>query len=520
MKNRSYKIIALCLTSLIFLNLKAENEGKSLYTFERIATLYPWLSSNNAAGLVFKDFRDFSQVAGRVEGYSGTDRNYNQPEMNLSLSGLTRSYVSYGDFFFYGSFNFTHFERRNQAWLGTIYPNSVINMMTDSIPGRILGESYRISGAAGYKINQSLATGVGFDYETATAAKRTDGRNKNILSSVELRPSLIFQTNNLIIGANLLYRYNAERVEYAFLGNFSGKHLYNFQGGWMYMKEGITTSTDLNRGYFSDSFGAAIQASYSADRVNLFGELDVEYGLGNNYDDNNLLRRYSLEEGLQYNFKGRVDYNSDNLRHSFTVNAIILERLSYKIENIYEPVQNESNTWNWFEYGKTLRYYDRTENFKGLYAVEIGGSKWNPKWRFSLTGNFVRFSSEFIVYPSKYIQDYYTGGGEISAMRNLKAGKKSLLDITILGGLYKGGGEMLSEENPFLTGNLYMSDNLLEEDFLFKTSKRYLYGGRISYRYSLNEKKGTTLFLDATIRQYQRKGLSKSIISVNLGLKF
>ena len=520
MKSSLYKVFVAVLFFLSCLFSTADGQEKNNYTFNRIEHLYPWLSSGNSAGLIVKDFSDFSQVQGSFESKWGDYRNFDDPDKEFILSARTRSYVTKGKFVFYGSFGLSHFERSNLAWSGTIYPRSVINMMTDSIPGKHLGESYRISAGAGYRFNQTISAGLGFDYETTTSAKRVDGRNRNTLSSVEVRPAIIIKSNSFMAGANLMYRHNAERVEYAFLSDVTGKHIYNFQGGWMYMKEGITNSSVLDRGYFSDHFGGALQGLLSSGRFNLFGELSADYGRENDYDDYNLLRRYSTAEMLKYNMKLRSEYKSDKLRHIITLDGEVRERLSYKVENLYEPVPDESNTWNWFEYGKTLRYYDRAEAYKGSYAIESGGDKWNPSWRFLLEGGIRKFTSEFIVFPSHYNQEFNISGGELSVVKHFKVGERSLLDISLLGGAYRGWGDMIEVVNPLVSGNLLIANKIMEEDYLFNTSGKVLLGGGVKYRVSLNEKKGTTLFIDAGLRQYQRKGLSRNFVSVNLGLKF
>jgi hypothetical protein len=520
MKSSLYKVFVAVLFFLSCLFSTADGQEKNNYTFNRIEHLYPWLSSGNSAGLIVKDFSDFSQVQGSFESKWGDYRNFDDPDKEFILSARTRSYVTKGKFVFYGSFGLSHFERSNLAWSGTIYPRSVINMMTDSIPGKHLGESYRISAGAGYRFNQTISAGLGFDYETTTSAKRVDGRNRNTLSSVEVRPAILFKSKSFMAGANLMYRHNAERVEYAFLSDVTGKNIYNFQGGWMYMKEGITNSSVLDRGYFSDHFGGALQGSLSSGRFNLFAELGADYGRENDYDDYNLLRRYSTVEMLKYNMKLQSEYKSEKLRHIFTLAGEIRERLSYKVENLYEPVPDESNTWNWFEYGKTLRYYDRAEAYKGSYAIETGGDKWNPSWRFLLEGGLSIYTSEFIVFPSNYNQEINISGGELSVTKHFKVGRGSLLDIILLGGAYSGWGEMIDVINPLVSGNLLIANRLMEEDYLFNTSGKVLLGGGVKYRISLNERKGTTLFIDAGLRQYQRKGLSRNFVSVNLGLKF
>ena len=181
---------------------------------------------------------------------------------------------------------------------------------------------------------------------------------------------------------------------------------------------------------------------------------------------------------------------------------------------------NEVNTWNWFEYGKTLRYYDAGRRYRAVYTLELGENKWNPRWSFSLSGNLIDFNSEFIVYPALYSQKYCFGGADLAISRHFRAGKFNLIDISLVAGNYKGKGDMLTVQNPVMTGVLTIASSLMEEDFFYNTSGRVLLGGGLRYRRTVNEDKGTTLFIDAGIRQFQRKGLSRTYLNINLGLNF
>lgn len=521
MKISLYRIIFFTLAILIGQKMQAiDSGGKADYSFRRIAELYPWLCSANPAGLVTKDFNDFSQVRLSIENIDGSYKNYDDPANFFSSSVNTRSFVRRGNFYLMGNFDFTHFDKTAQAWSGTIHSRDVINMLTDSIPGRVLGESYRMSGAAGYRINKIFSAGIGFNYETSTAAKRVDGRNKNVLSSFEIRSAIKITGDKFTGGLNLLYQYKAEFSDYIFLGDNSGKHIYNFQGGWMYIKESITNSSVLDRGYFSDYYGGALQLSYGSGNFRIFTEFDIKYKAEDNYDDFNLLRRYASTEGLFYSLILKAVYNTNISRHSLQLNFNCEERLSYKIENQYEPVPNEVNTWNWFEYGKTLRYYDAGRRYRAVYTLELGENKWNPRWSFSLSGNLIDFNSEFIVYPALYSQKYCFGGADLAISRHFRAGKFNLIDISLVAGNYKGKGDMLTVQNPVMTGVLTIASSLMEEDFFYNTSGRVLLGGGLRYRRTVNEDKGTTLFIDAGIRQFQRKGLSRTYLNINLGLNF
>ena len=89
-----------------------DSGGKADYSFRRIAELYPWLCSANPAGLVTKDFNDFSQVRLSIENIDGSYKNYDDPANFISSSVNTRSFVRRGNFYLMGNFDFTHLKMR------------------------------------------------------------------------------------------------------------------------------------------------------------------------------------------------------------------------------------------------------------------------------------------------------------------------------------------------------------------------------------------------------------------------
>lgn len=95
--------------------------------------------------------------------------------------------------------------------------------MLDSIPGKVLSESYDMSGKIAYALTNKTALGIGISYHTATMAKRTDGRNSNVYSSICIKPGVNHKTANFTTGLNFNYKYDVDRVTYDFIGDLTGK---------------------------------------------------------------------------------------------------------------------------------------------------------------------------------------------------------------------------------------------------------------------------------------------------------
>jgi hypothetical protein len=197
----------------------------------------------------------------------------------------------------------------------------------------------------------------------------------------------------------------------------------------------------------------------------------------------------------------------------------------------------EINTWNYFEYGKTLRYMvDEMEygaEYKG-YVKRNDGCKWNFSWIFTLGGNYSKVNKDYKIYPATYHQDYENTQIYANLEKNFRIKNKSLIDINLGGSYIDGTGTMLEETNPVTTGSLLLNNNLLKHDFAYKTADRAKIGGGIKYTHIINATKGITAFCNAnyshqflvndggldSVLDGVLPGTSKNMVSVQIGLNF
>lgn len=495
MKNKTLYIAGILALSLQTSTLRAQEVAdKSFYSFERIELKTPWLTSENGAGLVFNNAKNFSTVGGYFSNQSGDYTNYNDPQVYESLGLSTKSYMKVKKFYFYGRFGYDYGIRQNQSWLGTIYPNTTFNPICDSVPGKVLREDYFLAAKIGYKISDKYSLGVAFDYHTATGAKRKDARNSNVLSYLSVSPGFAFNTKYLTLGINGTYRHNVERVDYSFLGDVTGKSLYYYEGLFFYSKTGITNTTVKNRGYFTDMFGGALQAEVKFGKMSFFNNLSVDYYRENDYEDGSLIKRYASVDGLKYDYTGALKYQGNKIDHVLNLKFISDEKFSYNVITNYERIPGESNTWAYFEYGKDLRYIQTSKNYGAEYNAYLKKSEWLIDWTFSAGFNYFEIDKQYKVYPAKYEQNYNLSEVYGSVAKSVMTSDLSKLDLSVGYGYTFGKGDMLKTQNPLTTGALKQNEKLLYADFMYNTANKYRFSFASKFTYAVEPKSGKSVY--------------------------
>ncbi len=495
MKNKTLYIAGILALSLQTSTLRAQEVAdKSFYSFERIELKTPWLTSENGAGLVFNNAKNFSTVGAYFTHQSGTYRNYNEAKVYETYGLETKSYMKVKNFYFFGKFGYDYGVRQNQSWLGTIYPNSTLNPINDSVPGKVLREDYFLAAKIGYKISDKYSVGVSFDYHTATGAKRKDARNSNVLSNLSVSPGFTFNSKYITAGINGTYKHNVERVDYAFLGDVTGKSLYYYEGLFFYSKTGITNTTVKNRGYFTDVFGGALQAELKLNNFSFFNQIKVDYTRENDYEDGSLIKRYAAVDGLNYDYSGVMKYQSEKSDHILNLRFTSDEKFSYNVITNYERIPGESNTWAYFEYGKDLRYMQSSQNYGVEYKGYIKKTEWLMDWVLTAGYNYYDIKKEYKVYPAYYAQDYNLSDVYGNICKSFMLQPKAKLDLNVGYGYTFGKGNMLTSSNPLTTGSLKQNERLLKEDFAYNTANRYRLSFGSKFTYAIDPKKGRSIY--------------------------
>lgn len=471
--------------------------AKNFYSFERIERNVPWLCSSNGAGLIYnKTERNFSTVGTYFHHTEGEYRNYNQAKEIDNLGIFTKSYTTLKNLYFYGSFNYDYAVRNQQAWLGTVYENTNINPMLDSIPGKNIREAYKLQAKVAYKFSDLFAAGVAFDYHTATAAKRIDGRNMNTYSKLLVAPGVTFATKYLNAGINLSYGHYAEQLGYSYLGDPTGKYLCYMEGLFMYTSSPITAGGGYikERRYEKDMFGGGVQVELKFGDFSFYNNFSAEYADENDYEGSGqITKRYASVKMLTYNYLGEFRYSLGCMDNSLRVTYSSKEDLSYNVVNNYEQVPGEVQ-WDYFEYGKVLRYMSQIQQYGIEYHGFVKKNEYLSKVDFTMGYTQTKSDKKEKIFPAEYNQHIKMSDFYASVNKNFVVGS-SVIRVNINGGFSGGNGDPVMISNPHTTGALKLNKGVLAHDYVYKVSGSHRIGGGVSYSYGINQQKGETIHI-------------------------
>jgi len=522
MMKTKYYILNILALSCIFSSVYAQEMAeKSYYSFDRIEMLNPWLVSANRAGLVQNEFDNYSQIGGYYKVRKGAFRNFNDPAQHDLLGFETRSYVHSKDLYFFGKFGYEYGFKKDQAWLGTVYPNVVINPFLDSIPGKVLHESYFLNAGVGYRLNKSVSIGVSFDYETAVANKRLDVRNKSTMSDMSISPGILFDFSSIVLGINFHYKHYAERVEYRFYGEGT-KVLYYMEGLWMNVFS-VMANTDnpSDRGYLLDDFGGGLQCELKFGDFAFYNQFKVGFSKEDNRESNNLVKRYAYLDRLHYNYFGQIIYSSQLFNNLLKLHFSNEEAASYKVTTIYERVPGESSSWAWKEYGKDLRYMQSFKQFGLEYNGIVKRSQYGYKWDVVLGVSHMEVEKTEKIFPTQYDQDYKTNEFYAALCKNFIFGN-NLIDLRAGYALKSGNGNKITEKNPLVGSALKLNYTVLNHDFAYQTadSNTFMLGAK--YSYVFNAAKGYVGFfgINYVNQKPNDSDDSRSYVNLSMGFNF
>lgn len=512
-------VIAMCMLPGLLFSQHASH--KKHYTFEKIETRTPWLVSGNGAGLVYNKAQNFATLAGYFSNESGDYRNFNTPESYSNFGIVTRSYNKVGKVFFYGSFNYDYGINQNLTWNGTVYPNATLNPIVDSFPGKVLRESYILNGKVGYELNDLFAIGAAFDYNTSTMAKRTDGRNANTLSMMNVSPGISFRSGAISLGMNLFYKRDAEKVEYSFIGDETGKKIYYMEGLFFFTETGLASTTILDRIYHKDIFGGSFQAQYRTGNLCIFNEFSVDLGHENDYDGDSYSKRYAYTDILKYKYDGRFQYKGNGADHILSLSFLSDENASYYVVNSYEQIPEELNNYRYFEYGKVLRYMTNYQKYGAEYKTFIRDGEWKCSWILAAGVNRQIVEKDYRLYPAQYQQEITVDNAYLRVNKDFEIGDNSLFNLDLNGSYSTGKGDALDVKNPITAGSLRQNTNLLYTDFNYNTAEIISAGIGARYTRIMDSQKGRALYVGAAYKHYDAGDLgTRGVISLSLGMNF
>lgn len=489
-------------------------DSKAYYSFERIEQSSSWLKSGNGAGLVFNGTpHNFSEAAIYYNNVSGDYRNYNQPKSYNDYGLDTKSYSHIGNVYFYGLFNYDRTSKKDQSWLGTVDENANLAQMNENVPGKVVAEQYILQAGVGYKMFKNFAIGFDVNYRDASAAKKRDGRNKNILSNFAISPGVVFSSKYLNAGANFIYRYDSEKADYSYLGDTKDKELYYFEGLFFYssVNAGATGVVD-SRKYETNYYGVGGQIELKAGAFSFYNQFRYMTAKQNNFETYNFAKNTNSDDKREYDYQGVISVKSKKVENYLKVGFNSSENALYAIINSYREVEGEQSQFDWYKEGEVLRYMDQRKTYSAEYTGVLKRSETFANISWTLGYSRTDVEKEHKYYPADYTQDYKLDRYYASIEKSFICGDKSFFNLGINGGYVKGSGNSLTETNPLESSSVRIHKELLATDYLYNVTDNTYFGGNLKFSYIVNGEKGYTAWIKAGY-QYHKMGKNAELSS-------
>jgi hypothetical protein len=343
---------------------------------------------------------------------------------------------------------------------------------------------------------------------------------------------LAYKSNILNIGANYYYRKFHENVSYSKIAEDDVQYQgYLFKGLWFGLIDSWTQDALILSRPFTDVInGGSVQLELVLDKLRFFNEITYksQEGLTGPGAD----RAYSQSETKIYEYSGKLQYEQEQMRHYFNVNAKYSDAVNYDKITTQE---NIGGIYVTFYYGLNKTFTKRNFDFNAEYEIAFGKFKCNPS--FDIKAGYHYFSQSAmssLISPFYFTQDFMINSGYVKANKNFLF-NKGMIDLSLMGAYSQGSGDKMSQHvSATSLGNVSeelipaQSTMLLNREYEYLVSGRF--SGEIGMRYSrfvsIN-KNGGSLYLDAkygftkaTSDLVYMPGNKSGIFSLTLGYSF
>ena len=274
MKNIKHTIACLLLSA----GLQANAQGLSPAAMEQLKMQRLWLNSQNAAGMVFDDATDFSNLN---VNYNLQDGNFHRPqeaekESNVGVSA--EGFMNLDKALVWGSFGFMQRNLTDAGYNANVtdpfrgMPYYIIDGHLSDWRNQYYDLRFRASTP---QINDRWAFGLEGVYQASLAAKQRDPRVDTRFYTLKLVPGVTYQWNDANrLGLSLRYESIKEdsRMENE---NSDVDQNYYILYGLGTAIQGIGSGRTTN--YYGDRIGAALQYNFQSPAWNVLleGSYDV-----------------------------------------------------------------------------------------------------------------------------------------------------------------------------------------------------------------------------------------------------
>ncbi len=413
MKRLTFTFILICIAAT---TAQAQQE-KALFTIDRMEWINPWLRTSNAAGLsgnaaflsdTVKGFNDAS-AAGSIA--AGGYKNIYDAERQVTGTLGIDSFMKLKRVFLHGKVGYRYEYGTNHRWRGLVNPYEMPFMVADSIPGNMSNEIYSLEAGIGIPLKNGWAIGVNTTYNASIMAKHKDLRNKNTYMEFDITPGVSYTGKLFLIGLNLGFLRNTEKIEYMQVDASTEKYLFDLYGMWLYSSNGFS-SAEGKRYKLRNEYYGSLQLGFSFSNIRIFNNFEARYTDASQTETgyNNLhhgdIHKFLLSDSfsLLIGRQHRIDISASGYR----MNGFrFLQR---------QELDPDSKVRIWVTYGDPVFCYDRcvTDGMLSYTFRKLGNtpdtdgklSPFDVNWEISAAVKGYTMRQNYYEHPVQFSQKY------------------------------------------------------------------------------------------------------------------
>lgn len=465
----------------------------------------PWLTSENAAGLVRYGQKNLAEAEVSTTYGRGGLVNFNQSSNDIQVDVGVESFFRISPrTVLFGSMSYTNFSGRSMAgsaFIPTSDYNRPFDLVEDSLTntGTKHLDVYHLAGGIGsyiYKgvgsdVISGISVGARLDYTAANYAKYKDLRHQNKLMNLEATAGATIDLWQWATwGGNYRYRRNIESVTFSSIGTSDKTYKTLIDYGSFFGKVeqfGQQGFTDKSREMplVDELHGVSFQLELrplvwlSAYGCLSFGHREGYYGRKSPYT-------------ITY-----TNHNGDQTAYSLILSALLRKsRYSLDISYATEKLQNRAETYRELQNASGATYYEYYD------PVETADKRWTqghvsyiadllfdgdlPTWTLQASYDWAKRVQLAYLYPYFRYQKLNNQAIALSATYNLKQ-KNDVWSFTIQGSHIKGTGE------PYIDGTFTSVGGkqagpatmpaYLMREYQYLTAKQYAVGCQVKYAF-------------------------------------
>lgn len=463
--------------------------------------------------------------------------NYYQSDNSLKYHLMTKSYFRLNPkLVLYGSMEYTRFTGQHTGTSALIDPLHApfdIIEMNDTYRGRKQMETYRLQGAAGYRLTRTVSLGGRLDYLAANYAKHKDLRHKNTLMDMQVSLGVSWSPLPAFsAGVSYTYHRRNEALSFDTYGNTDVQYYSLISFGSFYGRQetfgesGFTSnSVSKHPPLFSQEHQGAVQVLWKrSGEFSLFNELGMSSFSGRFGTDESARITFTRHDGHTFTYGSKLVWSISGIRHVAELAMKSSKLINY--ENAYKESTDEANVTQIVYYGSNEVLRRKELEAKAGYTIYIGNEKKRPVWITDIETSLFYRDSRTVVYPYYRNQHLYSFRLQTDVNRNIFH-RSGIYTLGVHLGYGQGGGTAYADGVYATSENNQLGpdsrNDLLMQEFEFLTSPQLQVGIAAGYERGISDKISVYLhasYLHTRAFKIAFNGTHFNGIKLTLGCRF